>query len=950
VGTPIRLCAIRVEFQEDSVTGTSGSGLMGSGLPDTIRIDPLPHDKRYFEDHLQFLSNYYGTVSKGAVSFSALDVFPQADNAAYRLDYPMWHYNFNTADDLLDQRLVELFVQSLWKADSIDQVDFDNYDAVLIFHAGVGKDFNIGYDNTPFDIPSAYISEQDLERYDGQIPSGVTRGLILPESQNQSEVLDFGVELSINGVMVKLFGNWLGLPDLFDTKTGASAIGRWGMMDQGSGNVNALVPAMPDIWSRIYMSWQEPVSVVPPGIIDTLRLARFEIEGAPEAIKIPVTPREYYLLENRDADADSVKYVTVYDRDGLEMRIDQEGDITYETGFKVAVRADHYDFGIPGSGILIWHIDENVIEEGLEENSVNTDPKHRGVDLVEADGSQDIGEEFGFATAGSGTELGIQEDAWYRDNRNHRDANGGVIIVRFNDNTRPSAKLYDKSFTYIELSNFSNVDSIMSFTIRSTMTAAGFPIEIPNSAEYLIADVDGDGYSNLLVHNQDSLFIFDSLGTQIYTTPIPQDISFASAMPAVDVDGNGAEEVLFEGLGIGLLRFNSSVYEFHSEAISYPPEQPLRARVRPAISSIGNARIIVFVGSVDSELLWGNATLYDLDLNLIRSIVIGQEEPIRDLWNLNSYPARHFLFATESHLYAYSVEDSTLSENWSRSDLTDVESVRILHEPNRNSIYIDGYGYIDAATGEDLCLIPDCIAPEIDWDGDGIPDGGGLAGRHVVEREDAPQISTEIQNIIDLDADGKPDILGFEQPIYTLSNQDYYSRIQAFDHDGPRFGGFPVATSGTPDRTLFSWGSSNSLFYTTRTMIDTVSYLSVQRLPIQSLNSERFAYTEPDAIINIGEPKPQVHDRSDWIYCWPNPTPDISHIHLTAPSAATATIQLYDIAGRKVTELRGASSQAGQFEIDWNVSGIQSGVYIGRAKLEAGGKTQTAEIKIAVVK
>ncbi len=45
-----------------------------------------------------------------------------------------------------------------------------------------------------------------------------------------------------------------------------------------------------------------------------------------------------------------------------------------------------------GSGILIWHIDENVINANFtvnfDRNYVNSNALHKGVDLEEADGIQ----------------------------------------------------------------------------------------------------------------------------------------------------------------------------------------------------------------------------------------------------------------------------------------------------------------------------------------------------------------------------------------------------------------------------------------------------------------------------------------------------------------------------------------------------------------------------------
>jgi len=65
-----------------------------------------------------------------------------------------------------------------------------------------------------------------------------------------------------------------------------------------------------------------------------------------------------------------------------------------------------------GGGILIWHIDENVIQDGLSTNSINVNLDHRGVDLEEADGAKDIGQFYESMTAGSGTETGWPLDCW----------------------------------------------------------------------------------------------------------------------------------------------------------------------------------------------------------------------------------------------------------------------------------------------------------------------------------------------------------------------------------------------------------------------------------------------------------------------------------------------------------------------------------------------------------
>ncbi len=944
-GDSIRVCAIRVEFLEDQITGTTGNGRMGSWFPDSLHIDPLPHDKAYFEDHLAFLQHYYQTASKGNLGFAALDVYPTDPIGAYQLAFPMWHYNYNTDDATLNRRLVELFVQSaqLAQADVDSAADgFDNYDAILIFHAGAGKDFGFGYDATPFDIPSAFINEHDLQSYPGTIPAGVTRGLILPEGENQQEALDLGVELSLNGIMIKLFGNWLGLPDLFNTRTGLSGVGRWGMMDQGSGNWGALVPALPDAWSRVYMQWEDAVTAIPSHDGDTIRVARFGVGGSPEIIKLPVTPREYYLLENRDADADSIGYVELRDRDNLEMRAYADGSIAIESGFRVPVSASHYDFGIPGSGILIWHIDEDVIDANLETNTVNANPDHRGVDLVEADASQDIGMEYGFASAGSGAELGIQEDAWYFGNQAWAAANGGTIAVRFTDRTYPSARLYDGAYAYYELTNFTAVDSVMSFRLASSLVAPGFPVALSAAAEWGVADLDGDSTRELYLTSDGHLYRADSTGlTELM--PIPAGVRPSKLLPT-DLDHSGKEELLFEGTRIGMLWKYGGVDSLRVTGNLSSP-----VRIYPVLTS-DNTPLLM---TLDSTTTPGAiiASLYSLDLSLVDMQVVLEGGATNSIpLNVESFPAATFVFLREGEAVAEQATPTGFVELWRIQNARIQASGTVLTEPQRRSVYLNGYGYVDAFTGDTLCLEPQCTAPGVDWDNDGVPDGGGIAGVQNVPRENAPDIPADTEWVIDLDVNGTPDLLGLANQVPTNALGNVYTRLYAAKHDGPEFSGFPMATNIAEARTPFGFSKDNNLYTVFELVADGQYFYSVNRVPVLPRTGTRFAYQEENAIINVGALRPQVFDRPDWLYCWPNPTNNVSHIRVTLSYPAQAAVKVFDLAGRKVAELQGASSVAGAFELLWDVSNVESGVYVGQVTATGVGTSERAQVKIAVVR
>jgi len=931
VDTPIRLCAIRVDFVPDNLTGTTGDGSFNSGFPDSLLIDPLPHDREYFEDHLSFLSHYFETASKGRITFDQLDVYPQEANGAYRLPYPMWHYNFNTDTALLNRRLVELFAESVTLA--VSDVDFAQYDAILIFHAGVGKDFNVGFDDTPFDIPSAYISETDLHRYGVSIPAGVTRGLLLPEGQNQTETLNLGVELSLNGVMIKLFGNWLGMPDLFNTETGASGIGRWGMMDQGSGNVNALVPALPDAWSRLFMGWSEAEVVIPSGQSDTVQVSRFNGLGAPEILRIPMSGEEYYLLENRDSDSDSIGYVSVFDRDDREMRLDRFGNVSVETGFKIAIRASHYDYGIPGSGILLWRVNESVIAEKYPSNHVNSDRQNRGVELVEADGAQDIGREYGFATAGSGTELGIQEDCWYRDNRAFRAANGGTAFVRFNDYTRPSARLHDNSYTFLEISDFSDVDSIMSCRIRNTLTSNGFPVTVSDTAaRWAVADLNGDGIREFYVQSYDSLFtVSDSLGLELALI-VPTGATLDTAF---GIGSESKEKLLFTGNPIGFVGWQDGAID---SSFVVPPLSG--ARVDRVFNCLSDQNIrIVFTAPQAYAIYNQNFELVSARINL--------SPEVNDFTNAELYPAKALIGWTANHSVAYFDVNDTLSVRWETVGAGSEPPVVII-DPERTLVFLEDIGYLDATNGEIICDINDCLPPQVDWDGDGLVDGGGANGVDYTPRENYTTPKEGEVSVHDLNFDGEPDILQVTVSKDTAGNVLSWHLV-ALDHDTRRYPNFPLALDGAPE--LLRMNDSEFRFHmlTTHRASEHVRF-SLMRLPVTPDAQIQEIYQAPDNLIIIGTLRPQVHARDSFVYVWPNPATETVHIRVTLPYAATADVLIFDLAGRRVAKVKGSSTVAGPFEIDWQTSGVQSGVYIGRVEATGGGQTQSAELKIAVVR
>ncbi|MFI5407036.1 MAG: hypothetical protein ACHQ1D_11060, partial [Nitrososphaerales archaeon] len=126
----------------------------------------------------------------------------------------------------------------------------------------------------------------------------------------------------------------------------------------------------------------------------------------------------------------------------------------------VIVNVDEFDWAVPGNGILIWHIDENVINQKIADNKVNTNKHQRGVDVEEADGVQDIGEKFYTIFGDEVIGEGLQEDFWYGSNPSP------LFQDLFDKNTRPDTRTNTGANSLITMKNFSEIANTMSFNIE----------------------------------------------------------------------------------------------------------------------------------------------------------------------------------------------------------------------------------------------------------------------------------------------------------------------------------------------------------------------------------------------------------------------------------------------------------------------------------------------------
>jgi hypothetical protein len=80
-----KVLAVMVEFQTDDDPLTTGNGKFDLSFPNKKIIDPPPHDKRYFEAHLQFLKNYFAKFS--------IDVDYEIVDTVFTLSKQMRYYS-----------------------------------------------------------------------------------------------------------------------------------------------------------------------------------------------------------------------------------------------------------------------------------------------------------------------------------------------------------------------------------------------------------------------------------------------------------------------------------------------------------------------------------------------------------------------------------------------------------------------------------------------------------------------------------------------------------------------------------------------------------------------------------------------------------------------------------------------------------------------------------------
>ena len=949
----IRILAVMVDFQTDNDGSTFGNGKFGSLYSKdygTEIIDPLPHDINYFNNHFLFLKNYYQRVSGNQLNISYA-VLPEVVTVSKTMR------NYSPPPLSEDLTPVAEFAEEVWtKADSMyPTFQFSKYDVFFILHAGAGRDITLpGSLGNERDLPSVYLGTSAFEKlipgFSG-FPAGtdnfrIMNSAIIPETESR-ELSSFGTtflfELSINGLMAATLASHLGLPDLFDTESGLSAIGRFGLMDgQAIFAYNGLFPPEPSAWEKIYLGWEIPVAAslnrsdynLVPAILDG---------SGTTVLKVNLSSSEYFLLENRQRDARSDGAVVTYISGGqIKTRTftkDTTGFYSYDIDSLegVVIDVDEYDWALPGSGIVIWHIDENIININIEDNRVNADPGRRGVDVEEADGIQDIGVEFQTIFGDIIIGEGEQRDLWFASN------DADLFKNRFSRNTRPDTKTNSDANSLLTISGFSDISNNMSFRItygdsiiKPVLSAS---IDLPQ--EKIFSGSAGSGV--LAFSSEAATKMLDREGNLIHTLT-----DFSEYKPAAFLSGDtllltGANNVLKTAVLLpSASQFVISQFPL-SEGLTSTPLIVNDERLI-AVGAAGGKMYLVRFPQVTGPFL-------------IDSVIFQSPGDLIYIAAGNDYYCA----------IAKSGAEYTFLDNHSAKAILDVVPSGLLLTKNSTgehvAVVISEEKFIMINSGKVIAQIlkdsPSAVTAaltDLKQDGNSylaFNDGNNL----------------KVYNLNGFPADNfpysDPEGKGFDSYILAADFEgDNSSEIIASTLDGRIFAfdgktgkivdGFPVSAGRRLKTHPLLYNNNGSTFLAALDSLNNLFVWNISSVPATLYWQEM--YGNPQNTSFLGQPKVDNYINTffpkEKVYNYPNPAyENKTYIRYYVAEDSRINIRIFDLAGALVEEINTDASGGSDNETEWNLSSVQSGVYLARIEASGtGGKNEINIIKIAVVK
>ena len=995
----LSVLAIRVEFQKEAPDDpkTTGDGLFDRrsfiefDTTEGHSVDPSPHLRRYFMAHLRALNNYWNTVSNGKLVLK-YEVYPLEESLTYQLPHTISYYGDTGLPNYPFDGLKQFFDDSFRLADSVTEIDFSKYNAFIIFHAGSDRQSDLGSfvsTYTPNDLFTGFIVTGDTVKVDNGA-FGITEGIIMPETRSQDQQIR-----ALNAVMAHEFGHQLGLPDFYNTRTFTTQIGDFSLMDNNAADVgidlagnraaaSGLLPVFPDAWGKAYLEFTRPEEISNQNNV-RLYASEFFSDSTPQTVKVLINSQEYFLIENRQEDIDGKGLPNLLADSATNVvlgPVDSDRHPTRE-----------YDSILPGSGILIWHIDEGVAYldynndgfNNFEENMLQWDKDRRFITLEEADGFVDFGGNY-YAGYGS------QEDMYYLGNNSN-----------FTPYTFPSSRSNDRSETHIYVTNIGPIRTVMSFNVKNDISLAGWPQRIISSSgnsSLVYGDLNGDGKEEVLTASGKYIFAWETDGSKFipnsdviailgldgkYTyEPLAifaeTDTTIVGTPSLGDLDGDGKLEVVAGDLSgkVYVWKASDGNSDGRADLLSvFPVKIGDQISMTPVISHFtgdtthseifagtkdGNWAIINSDGSkADSgdynEKIVGLATTNVNNVNLIltedsqRGCLRRSDSSgcISQIPSTGDFPPvvgdinrdnklETIVLSGDGKIYAWDLAGHLLSGF--PVLVGDIKSAPVLGD-------IDGDGYLEIIFGGDNKIYAYNYNGVISTNFPVILDRVGSAG----SVNSAPILA-------DLDLDRKAEI------VFGLND----GRVIALHGDGSRYTSFPLALSGgivssgivVNDSMSIDSGQKiyarRDLFLKTEDgLINGFSFRYIgmgadEKTPwlMYGYNAGHTNSVPSDLLPVVPVYADLMPDKS--VYNYPNPAKDETTIRYFLSRDAQVDIKIYDLSGDLVAQASQSGKANTENEYQWDCSKYASGVYLCRVEAKSDNGKNVVFCKVALVK
>jgi hypothetical protein len=961
--TLLSILAMRVEFPPPSeaddcgVTGDGRFDLSGEDSEDRDLGAP-PHNKRYFENQLEALSRFYA-----AQSYDALDidyrVVPDHADGAYMMPRRTAYYgNPANPNDLAarEVRLARLFKDAIEAADADSLVRLGDYDAYVVFHAG--GDWQHDYlGDSPCDPITAYIPSVAGLLGNPIIVDDSTHvvddGIVMPEAVDQDLDRSEAV-VCIQSELAHEFGHQLGLLDLYYVNDFSNCVGYWAMMDNGDGIpfqdedgriIAGVLPPSLCIYSKMRLGWLDPLELEAGGHSAEATTI------SPSGYRATVSNDEYFLLENRATDTDGDD--TVYLQSDF-------GVVLGPTTSDGSGTTSEYDAGLPGSGLLIWHVDESITAwEGGPPNALFYDPeadtlvRQRGVALEEAPGYEDLGfvwYETDYRPEGttSTDPGGMPDDPFYAGN------NDG-----FGDETRPASWDNSGRRTHIEVRDISTPGPTMTFTFERTWSQPGWPIAVaqgPMSGPTVF--VKSDGSSLIVAAGRGVVHAFRGSGA--YLGELWDSRQVIVNPPAVRAMGSG-DDLLVAATAEGGRVVLAKITGDDSLAVmpGWPQSPTGRALSTPALVDVdGDGSIEVALGSDN-----GTAVLLNQNGSLLAGwpVSFGVEGAVTSpaVADLNGDGNLDLVFgAADAGLYAFDMEGNLLT-GWPV-----LPGVPFVSEPLIADLEGDGTIEIFMTAADEAWLLNETGSVVAGWPV--VPDRE-LVGRTAIAHADD---------------DGMLDVIAVDELggvwAWAASGtlvQDYFGRSAASsqlagnavllscdaDADmnadfitgssgllrmtsgmGYRFPGWPLSTEPVSGASLADIDGDSDLELVVGDSSGTVSAWDLPYGVETARWSGPRGNAEMTGWAGVGSPVvwPDARiAREEDFYCWPSPvTEGEAHFAFCAIEGAEVRLTVFDAAGNRRAAWVGTARGGSGDEWLWDVS-VPTGIYF--CRLEATFESQS---------